>query len=154
MTREVHTSRVTRGTKGADSSPATTGVSPRMGLTSSKLAARTCDAVGSSARYRERQECQPARRMGLAVMKKVKEGKEKKGSPRRTRHPLVPSLPPAAPNRLRARKEGRRNGRSKRRRKPRKARHQENAAGRDPSHLRMTRRRERCVQRANEASCS
>ena len=108
--------------------------------------ARTSDAVGNCVRNRERQERQAARRMGLAVVEKSQRRERKEGSPRGTRRPLIPNLPPAALNCLRARKEGRRNGRGKRRKKPRKTRTQENAAGRGPSHLKMTRKRERCVQ--------
>ena len=46
------------------------------------------------------------------------------------------------------------NGRRKMRRRARKTKSQENAVGRGPSHPKMTRNRERCVQRTNEASCN
>ena len=95
-----------------------------------------------------------SKRMGLAVMEKVKKRGRRGGSPRRARRPLGVGRPPAAPNRLPARKGSKGNGRRKRRRRTRKTKSQENAVGRGPSHPKMTRNKERCVQRTNESSCN
>ena len=76
MTRKVHTSRAIKGTKGAGASPATTGIA-KDGAHKLKARSKDLRCGWKLCRYRGRQECQPARRMGLAVMEKVKEGKEK-----------------------------------------------------------------------------
>ena len=121
-------------------------VSSRMEPTSPKFTART--------RKQGTPRVRASKRMGLAVAEKVSKRGRRGGSPRGARRPLGVGHPPAAPNRLPARKGSKGNGRRKRRRTARKTKSQENAVGRGPSHSKMTRKREYCVQRTNEASCN